>query len=150
MQQTPPALPASQDESHLNSLAIAHYAIGGIGVLFACMPLIHMVVGLSFIIGGNPMAEELQKHPEGFPFPPELFGWFFFIAGLVFFLLGQALAISLILSGRQLKRRRGYNFSFVVACINCVAFPIGTALGAITLIVLMRPSVKAIYDEAKR
>ncbi|WP_309386647.1 hypothetical protein [Cerasicoccus frondis] len=149
MHETPPPLPPSQDESHLNSLAIAHYAIGGVGVLFACMPIIHMLVGLSFLLGTNPMLEEMHNAPQTFPFPMSMFGWIVFGAGLFCFLAGQALAIATIISGRKIKQRRDYYFSFVVACINCILFPMGTALGVLTLIVLVRPSVKAIYDQAR-
>ena len=33
------------DEQHLNLLAIFHYVLGGMMVLFALMPVVHMVMG---------------------------------------------------------------------------------------------------------
>ena len=33
----------NQDESHLDSLAIAHYVLGGLMALFACFPLLHVL-----------------------------------------------------------------------------------------------------------
>ncbi len=127
-----------EDKSHLDSLSIAHYVVGAIGILFACFPLIHMFLGLAFITG----ADNFMKQGDA---PPDMFGWLFFLMGLVFFLAGQAMAISIIVSGRYLKQRRNYMFTFIVACINCVFFPFGTVLGVFTIIVLSRDSVKKLY-----
>jgi hypothetical protein len=52
--------------------------------------------------------------------------------GLLFFALGQALSISVIVSGRFLKQRKHYMFSFIMACLACAAFPFGTILGVFT------------------
>jgi hypothetical protein len=134
----------NQDDSHLDSLAIAHYVMGGIMVLFACFPLMHVAIGLSMVFDWGNMAEAMEAQPNGGP-PPEIFGWFFVVIGLAFFLLGQALSISVIVSGRFLKQRKYYMFSFIMACLACAAFPFGTILGVFTIIVLARPSVKAIY-----
>ena len=68
---------------------------------------------------GN-MAESMQAQSKGGP-SPEIFGWFFVAAGLAFFLLGQALSISLIVSGRYLKQRKNYLSSFILACLACAA-----------------------------
>ncbi|MBC2601881.1 hypothetical protein [Puniceicoccus vermicola] len=133
----------NEDETHLNSLAVAHYVVGGFMVLFACIPLIHMTVGLVLILGGGEMVNSDGE------MPPPFFGWLFFSAGLLFFLLGQAVAVSIILSGRYLKRRKNYLFSFVLACIACTSVPIGTVLGIFTIIVLSRESVKAIYESGR-
>jgi hypothetical protein len=35
----------NQDDSQLDSLAIAHYMLGGLMALFACFPLIQVAVG---------------------------------------------------------------------------------------------------------
>jgi len=72
-------------------------------------------------------------------------GWLFLGIGLFFFLAGEALAICIIMSGRFLARRIRYWFSFVIACIECVVFPVGTVLGIFTIVVLLRDSVKNSY-----
>jgi hypothetical protein len=130
----------NEDESHLNALAISHYVVGGLAALFACFPLIHLGVGLAFILGVEGMVDE-----QGQP-PPDWFGWIFFLMGLAAFLIGQAVAVSIILSGRFLKQRRRYMFSFVVACVACLFMPVGTILGIFTIIVLSRQSVKELYQ----
>ncbi|MDJ0671770.1 MAG: hypothetical protein DWQ53_23750 [Microcystis flos-aquae DF17] len=59
--------------------------------------------------------------------------------------LGEVFAIATIVSGRFLKRRQRYWFSFVMACILCLFTPLGTILGVFTIIVLSRQSVKELY-----
>lgn len=129
----------SQDETYLDNLSIAHYVVGGIMVFFACMPLIHIFIGLSIIMGGAGF------FPESAEPPPAFFGWMFFIIGLMVFLFGQAVSILVIVSGRFLKRRKNYLFSFILACIVCMFVPFGTILGVFTIIVLSKDSVKRIY-----
>jgi len=133
----------TEDESHLNALAIAHYVVGGLGVLFACFPLIHVIFGVSILSGVGEMSATLNGKPV--ESAPQFVGWVFFAVGFVFFLIGQSVSILLILSGRFLQRRRNYNFSFVLACIACIAFPVGTVLGIFTIIVLSRSPVKTMY-----
>lgn len=130
----------NEDESHLNSLAIGHYVVGGLAALFACIPLIHMFIGLTVILGFEGMVDE-----QGQP-PPIWFGWLFFSIGLGAFLLGQLLATAIVISGRFIKQRKRYMFSFVLACIACTFMPFGTVLGIFTIIVLSRDSVKALYE----
>lgn len=140
----------NENESQLHSLAIAHYCVGGVMVLFACVPLFHMFFGLAMIMGWGDVQEALitqnDSLPMPQPFPPQLFGWFFFAMGLVFFLIGQATSIAIVASGRYLKRRKNYTFSFVIACVACMFIPIGTILGVFTIIVLSRESVKGLYS----
>jgi amino acid permease len=74
-----------------------------------------------------------------------MFGWMFAVMGLLFFIFWQAISISVIVSGRFLKQRKNYLFSFILACLACAAFPFGTILGVCTIIVLSRPAAKALY-----
>lgn len=110
-------------------------------VLAACFPLIHFTLGLMFVIGDGQGWFENQDEPP----PPEFLGWLFMTIGAVLFLIGQAIAISIIVSGRFLQTRVKYMFSFVLACIACLFMPFGTILGVFTIVVLIKPEVKAIY-----
>ena len=60
-------------------------------------------------------------------------------------LFGWTFGVLTILSGRYIAQRRRRMFSMVIAGINCASFPLGTLLGVFTFIVLLRPSVKAMY-----
>lgn len=129
----------NQDESQLNSLAVAHYIVGAVMVVASCFPLIHVVIGALFIWGGCGCLPETTNPP------PPFFGWVFFILGISWFVVAQTVSILTILSGRYLKKRKRYLFSFVLACVACTFVPLGTVLGILTIIVLSRPTVKALY-----
>ncbi len=133
----------TEDESHLDSLAIAHYVVGALMALFACVPLFHMFIGLSIALNIGDIGQALNEADGGGP--PALFGWFFFGVGFLCFLFGQMVAISVILSGRFIKQRKNYLFTFILACLACMFVPIGTVLGVFTIIVLSRESVKVLY-----
>lgn len=126
----------AKDQEDLRLLSIFHYIVGGLASFFACLPLIHMGIGLFFILAPEQIA------PQNGEAPPEFFGWLFFLLGLGFFLVGQVLAIGVILSGRFIARRKYYLYSFIVACLECAFFPFGTVLGVFTIIVLSRDTVR--------
>jgi len=125
----------AQEEQHLQLLAIFHYIVGGLTALFACFPLIHLTIGLVMVFGGF----------SGNQAPPAFVGWLFIILGGGFFLVGQSLAICIIIAGRFLAQRRRYPFVFVVACCECLFMPFGTVLGVFTIVVLSRESVKSAF-----
>jgi hypothetical protein len=104
-----------REEQHLQLLAIFQYIVGGLIAFLACLPLIHLTIGLVMVLGG-------------------------------FFLVGQSLAICIIITGRFLARRKHYLFVFVVACCECLFMPFGTILGVFTIILLSRESAKSAFD----
>ena len=61
-----------------------------------------------------------------------------------------AKAALLAYSGVCIRKRRHRTLSVIMACLSCVNIPLGTALGVFTLVVLSRPSVKAMYEYAER
>lgn len=60
-------------------------------------------------------------------------------------LVGWAFAVCVILAGRFIVRRKHYIFCLVIASLNCLFMPFGTILGVFTIVVLIRPSVKALF-----
>jgi hypothetical protein len=52
-------------------------------------------------------------------------------------------------AGRSLAARKRYTFCIIVAAISCTFFPLGTALGVFTILVLSRPSVKALFENPR-
>jgi len=127
-----------QDEEHLRLLSIFHYVVGGIAALFAMFPIIHLIIGLVFILA----PESVDK---GDP-PPAFIGWFFVVFAGLFILAGWVLAGFVITAGSFLARRRHRLFCLVVAGVECAFMPFGTVLGVFTIIVLMQESVKELFS----
>lgn len=72
--------------------------------------------------------------------------WHIFV--LFYFIMGVALVVVSVLnllSGLFLRQRKHRTFSLVVAGLDCIQIPLGTALGVFTLIVLLRDSVRDMY-----
>lgn len=126
-----------RDLNHLNLLAIFHYVLGGLVLLFACIPIIHVVLGVIMISGKLPSG-------SGQPPPPEL-GWLFVAFGSLFIVIGWTLGILVIYSGKCIRNRRHWMFSIVIAALLCLNMPLGTILGVFTLVVLLKESVKGLY-----
>jgi hypothetical protein len=133
----------SKDIEHLRLLSIFHYVVGGIGALFALFPLIHLVIGIAFLVAPEHFVDSNSGNR-----PPAFIGYIFVIVGAVIIVIGETMAMLTIYSGVQIKKRKKYMFSFVVACILCIFIPFGTILGVFTIIVLSRDSVKKLYEQA--
>jgi len=133
---TPPASRSQiLDNEHLRLLSIFHYVLGGMTAFFACIPIIHLVLGLVFILAPAKIG------PGNNP-PPAFIGWFFVIFASCFILMGWTLALLVLIAARFLGRRAHYMYCFVIACVACLIVPLGTVLGVFTILVLNRASVK--------
>lgn len=133
----------NKDLDNLKTLSIFHYVVAGVIALFACFPIIHLIIGLSFLTGAIPEPPSQPNQPD---FPIKLFGLMFTIIPLIIIIGGWALAISTFIAGRKLAKQQGYIFCLVVAGILCTFMPFGTVLGVFTIIVLMRDSVKELFN----
>jgi len=80
----------------------------------------------------------------GNEFPPVV-GWMMIVMGSAFIVGGWTLASLVFAAGRCLARRRRRMFCMVIAGIMCVFSPFGTILGVFTIVVLVRPSVRALF-----
>lgn len=132
------------DADHLNLLSIFHFVGAGLAVLGILFLLAHYTM-LHFVFA-NPKMWENQK---GGPPPVEFFAafkWFYVVFGFWFFCSG----VLNIMSGLFLRARKCRTFSVVVASLNCLHMPLGTTLGVFTIIVLMRDSVRELYDNHVR
>jgi hypothetical protein len=128
----------NQDEEHLRLLSIFHYVCAGLAAFFACIPIIHLILGL--VLTFSP-----ESFGPGKDAPPRLFGLFFAAFAAVMILLGWAFAACLAYAGRCLGQRKNYTFCLVMAGVACVFMPFGTVLGVFSIIVLARPSVKTLF-----
>src|SRR6516165_1681008 len=106
----------TQDEDHLRLLSIFHYVVAAMAALFACFPIIHLIIGLAFILEPN------KFEGKGEP-PPAWFGWLFVIVASIFITLGWTFAGFILATGRSLAKRRRYMFCLVMAGVECLFMP---------------------------
>ncbi|MBN2181226.1 MAG: hypothetical protein JW715_04870 [Sedimentisphaerales bacterium] len=125
-----------QDEQHLRLLSIFHYILGGLKALFSCIFFIHLFIGIAMLAGA-------------FDDAPAFIGLIFVVMAVFLILFEWAAAACIIIAGNNLAKRKHYMFCLVIAAISCMFTPLGTVLGIFTIIVLMRPSVKELFDANK-
>ena len=58
----------NQDEKHLKLLSIFHYVVGGLVAMLACIPILHLIMGIFML---NAPKEAWGSNP-----PPAWFGLF--------------------------------------------------------------------------
>jgi hypothetical protein len=155
--------PSASDASQLQLLSILYYVWGALVMLLSSIFIIHIVLGIlminnaAFFKPSTAFPSSATPFPGGTasapPFatfsannaPPIWFGYFMAVMGCCAVLIGWTFGILNILSGRRIAQRRSRVFTMVIAAINCISFPLGTALGVFTIIVLSKDSVKAVY-----
>ena len=129
----------TQDQDHLRLLVLFHYVISALMALWGSFPLLHVALGLAIAMGASGFGAGKEA-------PPAFFGWFFAGFGALFVLVGWTLAITVFMGARALKEHRRHTFCIVVAAIEAATcVPFGTVLGVFTIIVLSRPTVKALF-----
>jgi len=124
-----------EDIKNLDLLATFHYVLGGIMGFFSCGPLVHVAMGVLMVTGNFPAPCQ----------PSASLGWFLIIVGSFFIVLGWTIAICMLVTARNLKRKTQHGLCFVMACMECILIPFGTILGAFTIIALSKDSVKAAF-----
>jgi hypothetical protein len=129
----------NDDIQHLRLLTIGHYIGAAITALFACFPLIHFSMGLLLLLMP-------PQSPDGETIAPRLIGLVFALIGGAIVLCGWTFAALIFVAGRSIKARKRHTFCIVVAAISCAFFPVGTVLGVLSILVLSRPAVKAMFQ----
>jgi hypothetical protein len=130
----------SQDHEHLKLLSVFHYVVGAMSGLFSLFPIVHLVIGLLVVFSPDTMPGRPGQAP------PALFGWFFVVIASMMILFGLAMSTCVLFAGRFLARRTHYTFCLVIAGMECLFMPFGTVLGVFTIVVLMRESVKPLFE----
>jgi hypothetical protein len=122
------------DEEHLKLLPILYWIQGGIMAMYSPVWLIYIVLGVG--IAQTPA-------PEG---SPAAFGWMFAAIGAFLTLLFAGMGVITIMTGFWIRKRRHRVTCLVVAGISCLGVPYGTFTGVCTFMVLLRPSVRTLFD----
>ncbi len=132
-------------QDQLRTLAIFYYVVAGIAALVACIPVIHLIIGLTMIFSPETFGGE-----NGSDLPPPWLGALFAGIGGGLILLGWMFSICLLIAGRCLSHQRRYTFCLVMGAIACLFMPLGTVLGIFTIITLGKPEVKALFPQTSR
>ncbi len=128
------------DADHLRLLAVFHFVGAGLALLGLLFLVAHYALFHFFFANPNMWQNQKQTPP-----PPEFFAifkWFY----LVFAVWFVGSGVLNVISGLCLRARKHRTFSMVVAGINCVHIPLGTVLGVFTLVILVRDSVRELYE----
>lgn len=137
---SPPPAANPDDASHLQILAIFYYVFAGLNVFSVLLMAFYGVL----------MGAVFSAAPDNAPNAdmdaavPMIIGFFVF-----FTLLCLLFAALHFMVGQRLRQRRGYKFCQIVSIVTCLSIPFGTALGVFTLLVLSRPSVRALFGEQR-
>jgi hypothetical protein len=131
----------NEDLQYLKLLSIFHYVVSGLVALFACIPIVYIAIGILAVYAPGTMNSEGDVMPA-------LFGWIFIIIGASLIVFGWAFAVCIICAGRYLARQIHYMFCMVMAAIECIFMPFGTVLGVFTIVMLAKPSVKEMFEQA--
>jgi hypothetical protein len=128
-----------RDQEHLRLLIWAHYIWAGTIGFFSLFTLIYVGLGAMMFYGGFPQ-------PANSVNDPRVPGLFFMGLGSAFFILGLTFAFLTFFAGRSIRDRRRRIFCLILAGLNCLQVPWGTALGVCTIIVLNRPDVTRLFE----
>jgi hypothetical protein len=135
----------NQDLEHLRLLSIFHYVVAGLTALFACFPVFHLIFGLVMLFAPE-VLEHGQHGSQSAPEALRFVGLVVAMVAMLIILTGWGMAACILFAGRFLGRRRHYTFCLVMAALSCMITPFGTVLGVFTIVVLMRPSVKLLFE----
>ncbi len=125
----------TQDEQHLDLLAIFYFVLGGLTALISLFPIVHLIVGIFSLAIGLTENEPISV----------IMGGFFIVIATIIILFGLALAVLMIITGLRLRQRRSYTFCMVIGAVTCLNMPLGTILGVFTIIVLSKEPVKELF-----
>jgi hypothetical protein len=129
------------DLEQVKVLSVFHYVGVGLAAL-----------GLLMVYGHYTLFTRMMSNPNlwkgaAAPPTPEMFApmrWMYgFGAAIV-----AGTGVLNFCAARWLRAKKNRLFTIGVAVVNCFWFPLGTALGVFTIIVLARESVQALYRES--
>ncbi len=130
--------PSKTDAEHLKLLAIFHFVMAGLSLLGMGFLVFQWIFMRAFFI------PQIMNNAKGGP-PPE---FFLVVMKVMLVFMGIFSAIKLVgnvVCGWCILQRRARLLCLIMAGVNCISFPFGTALGVFTFVVLLRKSVTELY-----
>lgn len=123
------------DAGALRVLVILEFIWGGLTLLASCFSFFYIGLGIVFVSGAG--------GPSG---PADVFGPLFIVIGSISLLLIVGTSVLAFLSASFISNRKNRVFCIAVSAFHCLGFPFGTALGIFGLIMLLKPSVKDLFE----
>ena len=126
-----------RDRQHLKLLEIFHYIRGALACLLGFLGLAYGLIFLLVALGS--VQSSGTNH---IPIPVAIIVT---SLGFFFFVFGEICGVLSIFAGWKYRRLKSYYFCFVFAVLECLTGATGIALGVFAIVVLNRPSVKALF-----
>jgi hypothetical protein len=127
-----------RDQEHLRLLKLGFYCLAGISGFYTLFSL--PFIGLGAIVAISGQATKAGQDPR-------IMGALFVVFGFAFFLMGGAMTWLTYYAARGMEARRHRVLCMILAGLWCLSFPFGTMIGVSAILVLNRPSVKALFEE---
>lgn len=128
--------PTRLEARYLAALPPLYYPLGGLWIVAGGLPLM-LVWGTAVGLGeafGEGVGEGMVR---------ALSGCWYLAVGLAFVAYGGAL----VATGAAIARRRWLRFCRVMAWLACLFVPFGTLAGVMTILLLRRDGVRALFEE---
>jgi hypothetical protein len=129
-----------RDEEHLQLLGLFYYISGGLSALFGLFPLMYVAFGV--MIALMPEAQDPEAEAVA-----GVVGIVFAAIGMIAFLFAQAFAAIKFFAGYSIRHRKRRIACLAVAAVCCLGLPYSTILGVFTFVVLLRDSVRDLFEK---
>jgi uncharacterized membrane protein YagU involved in acid resistance len=127
-------------DENLRLLSMFHYIWAAMGILGLGFLALHYGM-MSTMMDPEVMARDGKPPPQDMLRFMGMFKWFY----VGFALYGITTMVLNVLAAQWIRARTHWMFCVVVAAINCISMPLGTVLGAFTLVLLTKPAVRASF-----
>jgi hypothetical protein len=130
-----------KDRQWLDVLAICHFALAGLLAFIGVLGVVYLVFGILMLTATPPPAPT-RGPPPSFT----VLGWIMIAVGIFIFVLLYGQAIAAGLTGYWIRKRKRWLACLAGSGVECLNAPFGIALCVFTVLVLMRPSVRDLFQ----
>lgn len=136
---------SASDGEHLKLLCWGYVISGVMAGCFSVFGLFYASMGIfmGMVFSHAPISHGAKLLPA---FAANLFAGI----GMAIFLFTLGIAIARFWTARCISQRKSRTFCIIVAGVTCMEFPLGTALGILSLSILFRDSVIKQFATAPR
>ncbi len=132
---------SNSNSQTLDLISIFHYVLAAMMYLKGAIAFVLMGIGSIAVMG------VLADQPNDMVPALIVLGLIFFMAPMMFLTVSWTAATLVLFAGRRITKRTNLNYCQIVAGLECLCVPFGTALGIFTLINLTKPDVKESFGK---